>query len=225
MLTITISARTLVIAALLALIAALGLYATDALGSTDPDQQVQGDVNCDDGVDTNDILDQLLHEAGFEVEQTEPCTDIEDTFPVGGGEQGPPGPQGEQGPPGEQGPQGEPGPQGVPGVPGPPGEQGPAGINLFANVSAAGALITGTAGVSAIRTGAGNYTITFLDSVAGCAATATSGSTNDQAGAQFLITFVVYTGAGVTANQVNVGAASTQTGLNVDTTFHLIVVC
>jgi len=89
MLTITISARALILAAFLALIAAFGLYATDALAGDPAEPRIQGDVNCDEDVNATDALNSLLHAAALDpAEQTEPCTDIGDVIPSG---EGPPG--------------------------------------------------------------------------------------------------------------------------------------
>jgi len=212
MLTITISPRAIILAVLLTLAAVAAFYATDALAGDPEEPRIQGDVNCSAGVGTDDILDQLLHEADFAVDQTEPCTDIGDVIPAGEGTQGPPGPPG---PPGEQGI------PGVPGVPGAPGEQGPAGINLFANVASDGTLISGTA-VSSLRFDVGEYEVTFDRDISDCAAVVTAG----------LVDPDVVAGYG----QANLGA-NTAAGVRilqpssptpiafVDSAFHIIVVC
>lgn len=201
MLTITISPRALLIATLLILAALTAFVAHDAFAG-DPDEQIQGDVNCDDGVDSDDILDHLYYAAAFEPLQNEPCTDIGDSFPVGGGEPGPPRP------------------------PGPPG------INLFADVTAEGNLINGTA-TSANRLFEGVYTVTFATDVSDCTGVANTGLSGS-GGGSFHQLGIASTSIGTLEQgpsevrvQINRPIDPYQFPYNdfVDSAFHLIVVC
>ena len=82
--------------------------ATEAAG------QIQGDTDCDGGVDAVDALGVLIDVAGFDaLAQQEPCTDVGNVIPLGDGV---PGPQGPAGPQGEQGLQGATGPKGATGI-------------------------------------------------------------------------------------------------------------
>lgn len=171
MLIATISLRTLITTSLLIAAAGSTYFATSALGSGTDFQNIQGDVNCDLTVDSDDILAELLYAADFEPAQSEPCTDIGDLLPQSEGPQGPPGPEGPQGEPGPQGPEG---PQGPQGEVGPEGPRGLPGVSLFARVSSEGELETGTA-VSASRTSNGRYTVTFNQNVNECAAVVNPG--------------------------------------------------
>jgi hypothetical protein len=95
------------------------------------------------------------------------------------GPQGPAGPQGQRGPAGERGPQGERGLQGQTGPQGPAGQQGVPGLpatRLFAHVSDVGGLAYGSGVTQATRLSAGEYTVTFNQSLAGCVAVGTIGS-------------------------------------------------
>lgn len=212
MLTITISTRALIIGALLIAVAALGLYARDALAG-DSDPQIQGDVNCDDGVDSNDVLAHLYDAAGFEPTQVEPCTDIGDVLPESVGPQGPPGEKGEPGPPGDQGPPGE------------QGEQGPAGINLFARVLSDGTLEGGSA-VGSIRTFEGVYEVTFAQDVAACAPMVTIGRSSTPTTYSINATAEAHAGLiNLDPTEVLVGIHEANTADPVDSSFHLVVVC
>ncbi len=222
MLTITISARAVIIAALLALSAALGLYATDALAGDPEEPRIQGDVNCDGTADDADVLPQLLHAAELPAaDQTEPCTDIGDVIPAGEGTQGPPGPQGPQGPPGP------PGEQGIPGVPGPPGIPGPAGITYFANVDVDGNLLDGNA-TDVIPIGDGYHRVRFPVPMIHCAGVVTTGVSDDQSSAPLGLFTRVDTGTtapgGVNDNDMIVHI-SNSSGISVASSYHLIVVC
>ena len=174
MVTITISPRALIVGSLLIAAAVTAYFASTAFGSGTEVQHIQGDVNCDLGVDSQDILAELLHAANFEPPQSEPCTDIGDLLPQVEGPQGPPGPEGPQGEPGPTGPPGPEGPEGPQGEIGPRGPRGLPGINLFAVVSADGTLEGGTA-TSATRTSNGRYNVIFGQDVAGCAGVVSPG--------------------------------------------------
>jgi hypothetical protein len=103
MLTITISVRTVIAAAILVLFPLLMYCATEASGSgQDSDAILQGDTDCDGDVDTSDALNNLRFVASLTVEQSEPCPDIGTLAAIPGpsGPQGPAGPEGQQGPPG-----------------------------------------------------------------------------------------------------------------------------
>ncbi len=73
--------------------------------------QIQGDTDCDGDVDAVDGLGVLVDVVALEaLTQDEPCTDVGNVIPAGGGvpgPAGPAGPQGDQGPAGEQGVQGD----------------------------------------------------------------------------------------------------------------------
>jgi hypothetical protein len=119
------------------------------MGSSDvPDQVVQGDINCDGIVDAQDALGALRHAGGLPVDQQQPCF-------APGAIAAIPGPSG---------------------VPGPSGAPGPAGINLFANISASGAVLSGSA-TGATVIGEGGYLVTFDRDVSSCAALAVAGPT------------------------------------------------
>lgn len=219
MLTITISARTIVLATLFAVIAALGLYATDALAGDPAEPRIQGDVNCSEAVGTDDILDSLLHVAELEdAPQTEPCTDIGDVIPAGEGAQGPPGP---------------PGPSGAPGVPGPPGddgidgvdgEDGAPGINLFANVAEDGTLVSGTATVASVTGGV--YRVVFSQDVSQCAAVVTAGPMGLPTVNSYLRAFgIAEVGNSENPGEIVVGMFLDDNGSLHNSPFHLIVVC
>jgi hypothetical protein len=102
MLTITITPRAVILAALLALAGVLAFYATDARGSATSDVYIQGDTDCDGDVDTTDALNDLRYTAGLTVGPFTTC-------PAVGSEGAIPGPQGPQGDTGPQGPVGPPG--------------------------------------------------------------------------------------------------------------------
>jgi hypothetical protein len=198
MLTITISARALVIAALMLVGAAAAVVATDALAGGSGDQ-IQGDVNCDQGVDNADILDQLKHEAGLDVAQSEPCTDIEDAFPLGTTIVGPSGP------------------------PGPSGAPGPPGINMWANITVGGAVEHGTA-TGAVRKSMGNYVVSFDTEISACTVVATVGPAGSGSTQPALTTAYLYPYIDIEPNQVYVSFQRPNYEF-VDTDFHLIVVC
>lgn len=65
----------------------------------DPEEIIQGDVDCDREVDPIDALMGLRHVAALAVAQNEPCPDIGTTAAI-------PGPPGPTGPPGPAGPPG-----------------------------------------------------------------------------------------------------------------------
>jgi hypothetical protein len=96
---------------------------------------------------------------------------------------------------------------------------GAPGINYFANVTAEGALVGGTA-ISSTRTQPGWYVVKFPVDVSACAAVASSGITGD------IGTFGLTSLATIVGNlnyaddEVNV-----QSEGGTDTAFHLIVVC
>jgi hypothetical protein len=94
MLNTAISARAVLIAALLTITALAAFYAPRVLGSGDvPAQVVQGDINCDGLVDARDALGALRHTADLSVDQDEPCFSPGSVAAI-------PGPQGPQGEPG-----------------------------------------------------------------------------------------------------------------------------
>ena len=65
----------------------------------EPEEIIQGDVDCDGDVDPVDSLKELRHDAGLPVAQNDPCPDIGTTAAI----PGPPGPAGPPGPPGISG--------------------------------------------------------------------------------------------------------------------------
>ena len=202
MLTITISARAVVLAALFALAGLSAVYATDALGSGDnPDSILQGDINCDGVVDAHDALGDLFYVGGLELDQNEPCPDIGTLAAI----PGPQGPQGDQGPPG---PAGEP------------------GITLFASVYSDGTVAFGNA-TGAERIDAGVYSVSFAQDVSQCAAVASSGLRPDEPGPLFRADATVSTGSFSTSedNEVIVGVYVDSLGMTVDGSFFLIVAC
>lgn len=108
------------------------------------------------------------------------------------------------------------------GAAGPQGPAGPAGANAakhFAVVSAAGALVRGNATGGGRAGSAGNYTVGFADSVAGCAYTATLGSADASTVQPGRVT-VSSAGDRVVAVQTYDAA-----GAPADLPFHLIVAC
>jgi len=121
--TVIVSALTAVVTVVLSVLALNQLGATSVSSSDEPnsllgnlsptseaDDQLQGDTDCDGDVDAVDGLGVLVNVAALDaLNQQEPCTDVADVIPAG---EGIPGPQGPPGPQGEQGPtetQGEPG--------------------------------------------------------------------------------------------------------------------
>jgi collagen triple helix repeat protein len=102
------------------------------------------------------------------------------------GPAGPAGPVGPAGPAGPAGPQGAPGTPGSPGTPGAPGTGAVGTFQLFAVVDNDGTLASGVGATSAtLNTSVDtppSYTVSFSQSVAGCAATAQPGSTSTDAG-------------------------------------------
>jgi len=100
---------------------------------------------------------------------------------------------------------------------GPIGPSGPSATPLFAIVRGSGELAGGTA-TGAVPSGLGMYTVSFSRSVAGCAATATLGTSDNTAAAAGRITVnLVNDGVGVQTFGPD-GAPSNQP-------FHLIVAC
>jgi hypothetical protein len=95
MLTITITPRAILLAALLIAAGVLAFYATDALGS-DPDAYIQGDTNCDGVINADDSLNDLRYTAGLTTGPFPDCPAIGSEAAI----PGPPGPQGPQGAPG-----------------------------------------------------------------------------------------------------------------------------
>jgi len=83
--------------------------------SSEADDLIQGDVDCDGDVDAVDALKDLQHVAALGFAQTEPCPDVGTVIPAG---EGMPGPQGPAGPQGEKGPVGPQGESGLPGLSG-----------------------------------------------------------------------------------------------------------
>ncbi len=218
MLTITISTRALVIVVLMLLGAIAAVFATDALAGGSGDQ-IQGDVNCNGGVDNNDILDQLRHEAGFDVSQSEPCTDIEAAFPLGTTIVGPAGPSGVPG---------LPGPSGALGPTGAPGERGPAGITLFANVGQEGDLRSGNALYATEITDLGlfeYYIVGFDQDVSNCAPVVTLGHSPPVSSWYTGDNVVTIVGLqGIQPHEVRVDTRGPN-GMARRSAFHLIVVC
>lgn len=196
MLTITISARTVVLAAVVAVAAVAAFYATDALGSGEaPDQIIQGDTDCDGDVDAVDALQDLRYVAGLPVNQNSPCIAIGSVAAI-------PGPQGPQGPPG---PAGEP------------------GLSLFANVTSDGTIKSGTA-TGAELIGGDKYEVSFGQDVSDCAAVASIGWNEGGSFAPNALVREVHAGD-PDPNTVTVSFYSLPLDDFITTDFHLILAC
>lgn len=149
------------------------------------------------------------------------------------GQQGPAGPQGEIGPQGDAGPEGSAGPEGLqgsqgdPGPQGPQGEtgpQGPPGTQLWAVVSSSGALVRGSGVTSVAGPSSSVFTVTFGQSVASCAYTATPAETGTAAPGSEPLGFAVPTGLAGNANAVRVKTYD-KGGSPINRQFHLVVTC
>jgi hypothetical protein len=105
------------------------------------------------------------------------------------------------------------------GVTGATGPTGPSGIALFADVNSSGTLVHGTA-TGASRVSAGNYDVTFGQSVENCAAVANTGGFN---GFDSATTELAQTGFN-TPNEVVVNLYKLD-GTQADSSFRLIVAC
>jgi hypothetical protein len=70
---------------------------------------------------------------------------------------------------------GQPGAQGIPGLKGDKGDPGAAATKLFGAVTSAGVLDYGTGVTGAVRTGTGQYTVTFNRDLTNCVAMAAAG--------------------------------------------------
>jgi hypothetical protein len=119
-------------------------------------------------------------------------------------------------PAGSQGPQGPAGPK---------GDKGDPGISLYANVTEAGVLESGTA-TAASRTGQGSYVVTFDRDLSKCAAVSSAGATGS--GAWIWSAWDAVSVAGSSgANKVAITFRGPSAGGSqpVDTDFHLIVAC
>ena len=199
MLTITITPRAVLLAALLALSGVLAFVATDALGSGTPDAYIQGDTNCDGIVDATDAFNDLRYTAGLTVGPFADC-------PAIGTEGAIPGPQGPEGPQGPVGPQGEP------------------GITHFANVTADGDVVDGTA-VGAVRENPGVYEVEFPQDITSCAPSITVGRSAG-GGNSFLTNAFVAAHVGLSdlPGEVRINIRNSQDNL-ADSDFHLIVAC
>jgi Collagen triple helix repeat (20 copies) len=136
------------------------------------------------------------------------------------------GPTGATGPTGAKGPTGATGPTGPTGLKGATGPTGPAGLSLFANIDDDGTLLSGTA-TGAVRTGTGQYTVTFGRDVTACAPVATSGKVPGSADGIPLATFLLSNNDTANPNTVRVFLIVPIAGLPVtaDAAFHLVVAC
>lgn len=155
-------------------------------------------------------------------------------------QEGPAGPQGETGLTGPQGPKGETGergPKGEAGVQGPQGESGQDATNLFAKVSASGALFYGSGATGATRHGDGEYTVHFDRDLRDCVALATVGFAYGHGGDQARPEngVLVWIGANhrrgpdgpifITPDPTSVRVATTWGDNAQDMGFHLAVLC
>jgi hypothetical protein len=117
------------------------------------------------------------------------------------------------------------GTQGPQGPAGPKGEKGDRGVSLYANVTSAGVLESGTAS-SASRDAKGSYRVTFDGDISKCAATVTAGATGG--GSWYDLAFgTAAVAGGYGSHQIAVWFHA-KDGVNtilIDTDFHLIVAC
>jgi hypothetical protein len=100
---------------------------------------------------------------------------------------------------------------------GPAGAQGPAAAEYFAVLNATGERVAGNA-TGVVASGGGSYTVSFSRSAAGCAATATLGTTDATTTVPGRITVNVVNG------QVGVQTFASD-GAPASLPFHLIVAC
>ena len=115
---------------------------------------------------------------------------------------------------------------GATGATGPTGARGPAGLSLFANIDEDGTLLSGTA-TGAVRTGTGQYTVTFGRDVTACAPVATSGKVPGSADGIPLATFLLHNNDTANPTTVRVFLIVPVAGAPVteDAAFHLVVAC
>ena len=204
MLRITVTPQAVLLAALVGLAGVFVFYASDALGS-DPDHILQGDTNCDDVIDTQDVLNDLRYIADLTVGPFGGCPQIGTVAAI-------PGPEGPQGPQGPQGP------------------AGPPGTMLFAGVDSTGVLKNGTA--ISVDTEVGDsgifYKVTFGSDVSECAAVAANGAAAGPGGSGGFslnaVPHTVFTGF-PDDSTVAVAFRDVDSGDFVETGFHLIVAC
>jgi hypothetical protein len=111
------------------------------------------------------------------------------------------------------------GTQGVPGPAGPTGQAGPAAIQFFATFTSSGARVAGNSTYGGSGGAIGSYKVGFTRSVAGCAYTATLGTTDTSTVSPGRITVGANPDGSVAVYTYDVNGNPT------DLPFHVLVAC